>query len=534
MKALAYLLLTQLKNRILYLKRKPAMLILYCVVAVMIIFSVVMLTLKGNNLPTKKFADERILFTIIAGLGLFFLYAFINSGLSTGSSLFTMPDIGLLFVSPISSKKILMYGLLSTMGKALLGSVFIFYQMGTLKSSFGYGFLEIFSLFAIFAIMILFCQLMSIGIYIFTNGKQFRKSQIKATLYCIIVFLLLVVVFLQKQEQINIWEAIFRVVSSKLFGYLPVAGWSTMFFIGIVNQSLQTVIIPLLCYLVVGIVIVILLTVGKADYYEDVLLSTETTYNIRLAAKEGRNIPRVNNKNIKVRNDEPGIHKGKGAITFLYKHILEMKRSSRLIFLDKFSYFMIILLGISGYYLRTKAAPQNAYYIILGVSIYFQFFTTVMGKLKVELLKPYIYLIPEKSIVKVIAASLSSFLKPCIDGVAMFAVFTITSEINPVRGLFFALAYIASGAVFVGMTILYQRFLGGQPSKIIQMLLGAGLLLVVMAPSIGVSVAAAILLPASLEFLCTLPYTIFCLLFTVLIVVLCGNLIDKTEYTGKS
>jgi hypothetical protein len=99
--------------------------------------------------------------------------------------------------------------------------------------------------------------------------------------------------------------------------------------------------------------------------------------------------------------------------------------------------------------------------------------------------------------------------------------------------ILYALAYAASGAVFTGMTILYQRVLGGQPNKVVQMFIGMGLLFAVMAPSVGVSVAAAFLLPASLDFLCMLPYTAFCLLFAVLLFVTCGNLIDKAEFTGK-
>jgi hypothetical protein len=83
------------------------------------------------------------------------------------------------------------------------------------------------------------------------------------------------------------------------------------------------------------------------------------------------------------------------------------------------------------------------------------------------------------------------------------------------------------------MTILYQRVLGGQPNKVIQMFIGIGLLFAVMAPSIGVSVVAAFLLPAALDFLCMLPYTVFCLLFAAILFVTCGNLIDKAEFTGK-
>jgi hypothetical protein len=381
--------------------------------------------------------------------------------------------------------------------------------------------------------MTLFCQLISIGIYFFSNGKQDRKNLIKTILYASAGILLLVTLLIQRQNNIGILEAALRVVSSKGFGYVPVAGWSTMLFIGVVNHSIISVLIPIALYLVVGVTVIYLLTVGKADYYEDVLLSTETTYQTKLAAKEGRNMPRSSNKKIKVQKDDPGIGKGQGAMTFLYKHMLEMRRKSRFVFLDSFSLVMITGMGIAGYNFRVKQAPEAAYYGALAMVIYFQFFLTMMGRLKLELLKPYIYLIPEKSIKKVFAASLTSLLKPFIDGICMFVALAVFSQKNSLACIFFALAYGAAGAVFVGMTLLYQRFLGGQPNKIVQIFVGMFFLFAIMTPSIGASVAAAYLLPARLDFLSTLPFTLFCLMFTGLIFVLCGNLIDKSEYTGK-
>lgn len=533
MKALSYLLVTQLKNRILSLRKKPGFLILYSVIFLVVLASIIVLIFFGDKASTPKFADERILFMIIGVLGLFFLYAFTTTGLSTGSSLFTMPDVGLLFVAPISSKKILMYGLISSLGKALFGSIFIFYQVGNLKTNFGYGFLEILSLFIIFTLMTLFCQLISIGIYIFSNGNQTRKNLVKSILYAFLGIIILVTLLLQRQSQVSILEAALRVISSRWFGFIPVAGWSTMLFIGIVKNSIISVVLSLLLYGLTGALVIYLLTVGKADYYEDVLLSTEVTYQTRQAAKEGRNIPRASNKKIKVKSNEPGIDKGRGAMTFFYKHMLELRRKSRFVYLDSFTMFAIIGLGIAGYNFKTKNAPEEVYYITLSVAVYLQFFLTIMGKLKIELQKPYIYLIPESPMKKLFAASLTSLVKPFVDGICIFIVFAVISGKGPIAGFLFALAYGASGAVFTGLTILYQRILGGQPNRIVQMFIGAFLLVAILAPSVGASVAAAYLLPENLLFLCTLPYSLFCLLFTALIFICCRNLIDKAEYTGK-
>lgn len=533
MRALAYLIITQVKNRIISLKRKPAFLILYGFIALMVVISLVAVIASGNHMSEVRVADERILFMILSALGLFYLYAFTISGLSTGSSLFTMPDVGLLFVAPISPKKILMYGLLSTLGKALLGSIFIFYQIGTLKSNFGYGFREIFALFLIYALMTAFCQLLSIGIYIFSNQNQTRKNIVKTILYLIIGGLLLCVVVLQRQQQISFFEAVLRVIDSQWFGFTPVAGWSAMLFAGVVHHSFGMIIISLGLFLALGSIVLVLLTLGKADYYEDVLISTEYTYQVRSAAKEGRNIPAQQNRKIKVKDGYSGIGHGTGAMTFFYRHILEYRRRSRFAFIDSYTVFMMVAAGIAGYNFRTKDAPDAAFYGLLAITIYLQYFMTMFGKLRQELMKPYIYLVPETSMKKVFTASLTSILKPCVDGAFIFGALAIISGSHASHCLIFMLAYAASGAVFTGMTILYQRVLGGQPNKVVQAFIGVGLLFAVMAPSIGASVIAAYLLPEALKFLCMLPYIFFCLLFALLLFVTCGNLIDKAEYTGK-
>ncbi len=533
MRALIYLVIRQLINRILSLKKKPGLLILYSFIFLMIIGSVIVLLVFGNQMDTGSLADERIIFLILAGFSLFFLYTFVLSGLSTGSSLFSMADVGHLFAAPISPKKILLYGLVSTLGKSLLGSVFIFYQVINLKTHFGYGMREICALFIIFTVMMLFCQLLAIGIYIFSNGNRARKRIVNILLYTTIAVVLCGVLLIQRQEQTGLWEAVLRTAESTWFGYIPVAGWVTMFFIGTVQSSVLSVVVPLVFFLVAGILLISLLTAGKADYYEDVLLYTEYTFQTKLAVKEGRNIPRQTAKKTNIKEEDHGIGRGSGANTLLFRHLHEMKRKSKFIFVDKYTIFMAAAMGIAAYNFRTKEAPEFAGYIVLGVSVYIQYFLTIMGKLKIELIKPYIYLIPETSLKKVLYASATSLIKPCFDGVIAFLIFAVISGTNILTGLVFALAYAASGAVFVGMTILYQRVLGGQPNLMLTAFIGIGFLMAVMAPSIGASIAAAFLLPKALNFMVMLPYAVFCLMFAGILFVTCGNLIDKTEFTGK-
>lgn len=526
MKALSYLTIIKLKNRLLNLKRKPAMLILYILMIVIIVGSFAILAFAEKEGADYGKTDKRILYLIITGVGFMFLSIYMSSGLSTGSTLFSMSDVGLLFVAPISPKKILFYGLFNTLGKAMLASIFIIYQFSNLKLQFGYGLKEAMALYLIYTIFVLFGNLLSIGIYIFSNQNPRRKSIIRGILYSGMAILLLAVLFVQKQENLSIMEAIFRVVDSKWIGYVPYTGWALMFFKGVTSGVLFNMLIPLGCYIFFTILVIYLLTIGKADYYEDVLLSTEVTHQKLLDMKEGRQVR--NTKKLKVKAEDYSIIKGSGAVALAHKHLLEMKRVSRFYYIDKLTIIFAIGIGIAGYNIKGPEAS----YTILGILIYLLYFLTAMGKLRTELMKHYIYLIPDTSMKKVFWASLTSIIKPCIDAVILFGIFGITGGADPLTCIFFALAYAASGTLFVGFTLLYQRVLGGQPGKTAQVLVGMGLLMIFLIPAITISSVTGYLLPEQLKFLTMLPYSICCILFFLLLLAFSRNMLDKMEYNN--
>ncbi len=528
MKALVYLLLTTLKNRILSLKKKPALLILYLIIIGSIVLMISASVFTGGNTGHRStFQDVRVLYLIVAGVALFFLISFVSNGLSTGSTLFTMADVGLLFTAPVSSRRILLYGLVKQMASTFLSAVFILYQVRTIRDSFGLGIGTILNIFFIYAILIFFSQLLSIGIYIFSNGNVRRKNIIKTVLYALITITALGVYFLYTRNGGNILEAVLSLMNYKPFHSMPVIGWAVMFVSASVEGNALYMTVALLLFLISGAVIVSLFTTGDADYYEDVLTSTEVAHNRLQDAKEGKRTAIT--RKIKIVEKQTGLRGGKGVSAIFYKHMLEKKRSSRFLFVDTYTVLAAAGAGIAAYLMDMEFSV----YIILGILVYIQFFMTILGRLADELSKPFLYMIPEKSIRKVAAASLTTLIKPCIDAVIIFTVVCILSGTSPLLNLFLALAYASSGAIFVSYTLLCQRVFGGQPNKLISAGLGLSLFMIVMAPGLGTSVAATLMLPTQFKFLGTFPFTFCCIVISIFIFVVCGDLLDKSEYTGK-
>lgn len=526
MKAISYLLITQLKNKLLALKQKPLLLILYIIAIITIIIGIVAFLVADVEMVRHDLADHRIIYLIMAGVGLLFLYSFITTGLTTGSTLFTMADVGLLFVSPISSKKILSYGLISTVGKTLLTSIFILFQVFTLRSSFGFGFIEIMTLFILYTVITIVGQLLAIGLYIFTNGNQIRKNIVKVILL-LFTGVLVLYIYLQNKEGMGFLDLLMATVDEAWFGYVPIAGWIVMIMKGVVEQAFLNVVIGIVLIVVFTIIVIGMLTFGKADYYEDVLISTEITAAAMKAVKEGKRGADVYGAKRKsfVRDSDDQVLRGSGAMTIFYKQLLEIRRANRIPFIDLFTIIACIGIVIA----KQNMDHEYAIYGITGFLIYMLYFFTIMGRLKIELTKPFIYMIPVSSVKKVFAASITSILKPCVDAFIYCIVFILAGISDPYTSFFLALSYAASGALFIAFSIVYQRVLGSQPNKLLKGIFGVGLMLSLLAPGIGLSVLLFFMLPTQFLCLATLPYTLLSIAFTVVIFLLCGNLIDHTE-----
>lgn len=529
MKALSYLLLTTLKNRILCLRKKPALLVLYGIILLSVIGMVIIYSVMPQEVNAgRSFADIRILYAVVVGVTSLFLFSFVSTGLSTGSTLFSMADVGLLFVAPQSSKKILLYGLIKQAGTTFISAIFILYQVGTLKQSFGLKMSAIFYIFIIYAIVIFFCQLLSIAVYIYTNGDAKKKNLVKVILAGLFLFVGILIYLEYVKNSADMLTSALNVLDMKTFQFVPVIGWAVMFLTSAINGSMLYAITSLLLFFVSAVGVILLFTSGEADYYEDVLHSTEVTFNRLQDAKNGKNTV-YSMRKVKVKEKQTGMKGGKGHTAIFYKHLLEIKRSSRFIYFDNYTIFTTV-----GAAILCKIINEDfAVYIVLGILVYVQFFMTILGRLSMELSKPYIYLIPEKSLKKVVSASLTTLLKPWIDGLFIFTATSIFSNTSPLLNLFLAIAYASSGAIFVSYALLCQRIFGGQPNKFISAMIGIGLFMVVIAPGIGASIAAIMMLPQSLIFLGTLPFTFCCIIITIFVFVVCGDLLDKAEYTGK-
>lgn len=488
MKAILYLIRKELKNSLLEMLHHPARLVLNLGVIALLMFSL----LSGAKRERGgDYLDFRILHGIFMGLMLLIGLPSLFSGLKSGATFFKMSDVNFLFVSPISPKKILAYGLLKQMASTLLLMFFLLFYGGMAANAFGVVTWQIVALIAGIALLVFTMQILALLVYSFTNGSPARTNAVKTAIYTLICVTAAIVVLRFLSGGSNM-ESLLAAISSPYLAWVPVFGWMKGLVFGVIlSNGTETLVFGALSLLALAGSI-LLFVKSNADYYEDVLQSTETTFELKNSVKEGRSFQTRNTRPVKVR--DTGINHGWGANTFFFKHLRQSKRKSRIPIVGVSSVVLlaanlilaVVLQGIG----KSESDPIPTgilMAICLVASAYIQFFFNAAGDWSMELMKPYIYLVPESPFSKLFWASLSTLLKPAVEGVVIFAVLGIFVRANPLTVLLCMLVYATTGFIFTAGNILSQRVLGRVANKGLIMLAYMMMLALLFAPGIAVS-----------------------------------------------
>ena len=137
MGALTYLYITRMKNAIAELWRNPVRAIFVAVALLIFVFGVVVAE-KGSQ-RVRQYRNVNELYLIISGVYLLIAATVIRSGYKTGTTFFTMPDVGILFPAPIPQWKIMIYGMVRSVGAYLSSSVFLLYNYINTKNIYNVG-----------------------------------------------------------------------------------------------------------------------------------------------------------------------------------------------------------------------------------------------------------------------------------------------------------------------------------------------------------------------------------------------------------
>ncbi len=540
MNAILYMTRKSVKNWFLDMIRHPGKLVGALFLTVIIGFSILNLFFSSGYSETiEQLPSDFVDIGILHGIYFLLLFLFggivLLKGLKSGTTFFTMGDVNMMFCSPISPKTLLVFGLVRQMLTMLLAAIIFLVYGGMAKKIFNLSVAQAVILIVSFFIFMIVTQIAALFLYSVTNGKPKLIAFAKYIIYALIALPLAFVVISLFQNGFSL-PSLFEAFKSPLCEYVPVFGWMKGFAMGLMfSHTAKAVIYGALMLLIVVLSLVFFLK-SNCDYYEDVLQNTETTHEMRQAVKKkGMNNTDAYLKNRKIKIGSTGLNGGKGASAFLFKHLLERRRCGYLLFWDLYSIIMMAVSGFTAFFLVRSAGDQDPMssdfimIILLSMSSYMQLFFSAAGDWAKELSKPYIYLVPDSPLKKLIFASLTSIIKPFFDGLLLFIVAGVICSASPVMIIVSIIVYTSVSCVYCGVNILTDRVLGFLNNQVLSMFLFIMISLVLLLPGIAFSIITGILLSEMSLWIALLPLVIWNLIASLVIAVLCKNTLHNME-----
>ena len=230
-----------------------------------------------------------------------------------------------------------------------------------------------------------------------------------------------------------------------------------------------------------------------------------------------------------------GLKNGSGASAFFYKHLVEIRRRSRLVFLSGSS--LLLIACCVGMALVMRAAgddgepmsPNIVMMVAAMMGIYIQFFLNATGEWTREMTKPYIYLVPASPFLKLVWASLTSLLKPLVDGTIAYILCAVAAGAGPAVTVLCVLMYTTFGWVYTASNLLSEKLLGQMSNKGLIMVLYMLLLMLLVAPGIIVGVVMGVLIPSMPQILMALPVIVWNTLLSLAGYAVCRNTLHDME-----
>lgn len=521
MKSLLYVCFTSIKNSIKDLKHNPGKLIYTIFMLAFFAFMII----ASTKSPTKEARDITELHVIILALYSFSFVGILMSGLSSGASFYSMADVNIIFPSPISSKIILLYGLLKQMGTSLLMGFFLLFQYAWLNSAYNLSFKGLIAILIGFCISVICGQITAMVIYCFSSNNDKNRILIKAILLSIgaIVGAYLVIPVLSSNG--NKLSTLLTQANSSFLELIPIIGWLKVFVVGLLSNNYLISLYGLLPIILYIILFIFIITKINSDFYEDVLKATEVSFSAITAQKEGK---AVDVSPAKVKLGKIGINKGNGASVFYYKHMLENRRAKSFI-LDMPSIIFIIISIIFAVSLKNEGLLP-----VFIFSTYMQIFSSCMGRWLKELTMPYVYMVPVNPFKKLIMIFGENIYKTCVEALVLYIPIALIIRPSILEVTACILARIGFGLLFMGANILTERFIGSVPNKGLIIFLYFIIIALICLPGVVIGVLLGSFLGISNPIAFALFSTfLWNVLASALITFLCRNILSYAELNNK-
>ncbi|MDR1018427.1 MAG: putative ABC exporter domain-containing protein [Lachnospiraceae bacterium] len=532
MNALLYVIRKRLKNSFIETIHNPGRLILSLILIGLIGFTVVTSAITGMSKQSLYSFNSMIFALIVFALVTLYFGIYIKTSFASGDSIFDMSDVNIMFTAPVKPQLIMVYGVSNMLKTAFVAAFFILFQASTLKD-LGVNFGGLLITVAVFILTILLMSILSIVIY--SNLKNSNKRKAVVVVISIAIFIPAVVAFLSNfLGGADPLDALTSLAKSNLFYATPIAGWSAgaTYFLVFKEYAKGFIYLGLIIACTIGLFVFYMKT--NVDYFEDVLVASETSFEKKRAVSEGN----INSLDIattgKVKVRGTGI-KGFGAKTFFYKHMRETFRANKFGVFGVSSIMYVAIAVVYGFLGKGEAGLERVMIVtLLGFMIFMQLFMVGQGRGLKELYSHFIFMVPESSFKKIVWSNLEVVVKAFGEALVSFAIVGVICKANIFMIVFSIIAFCTYTLLLVSINYLFMKWSGVEVNSGLLMIIYSLIAMLIIAPGVVLGFVVGFLFSGGLgaAFAMTMGILVFaawCLVISFVLFAMSRGALDNSD-----
>jgi len=474
MSALLYLIRAKFFARVRNIYRKPVSAIITTLgILCYIVFFVMQFVIQGNSTITSQVYDAQISISIYTA---FVILIAVTMSFQKRTSLLTGEDAANILTGPFSQRTVLKYIVIGTFQNSLLFSlgtslylVFFSYLLNLNFLSLLLMMIGGFGVFYFVFVGVDYFYLMSIANPKFNTIKKIFYSSI-----VLIIFLIVAYYFVAANFDFAI--LLNNILSSTMLDAIPIFGWFRLGASSFIQGDYLWFVIAFGGILLADILLTYTVIDFRYDFYEQINKDAEWYTTIRAQVKEGRyNAGETTGKVREVNMASFGI----GARAISSNIFLQMKKTNNWI---KKSDLILTIFYLAIAYFGQLGFTFFQYYILIIV------FTTINSdSIMRELKQPYIYLIPDKPLKKLIHLLLPMTVKTGLLVIISLILACLAFQASVGELLSAILTTLGYALVLIAGSVWSIRLLKSRSNAVSESFIKMFIIILSLVPAVGVS-----------------------------------------------
>ncbi len=377
----------------------------------------------------------------------------------SGSSIFLMADVNLLFPAPIKPQSVLLFRLVMQAASSLLLTVYLIFQIPNLMVNLGLGFGAALAMLGAWFFALVYSKLISVLLYTLVASHPKLKKRLRPALYAVVAVVAAAYLLTAMQSSDgDYFAAAVRFFNAPGSWYVPVWGWFKALVMSGMDNNALPALLAFAALLIGAVLLIAVIRRIHADFYEDAMAHSAQTAELQQAVAEGNAALRTRKKDRSEKLLRDRLTHGSGASVYFFKAMYNRFRFAHLhIFTKTAETDLLVGVGLSLILLYVLEYPF--FPLVAIVLAGFTFFRALGNPVADDVKRESFLLVPDSAHKKLFFSFLGGVANSALDLLPAFLAAAILLRENPGTVFLWYLlavsvdAYSVSTGVFIDLSL---------------------------------------------------------------------------------